>query len=39
MLDTIDILKNKKINFGVVIDDSGKDSGNFKKCVGIITFK
>lgn len=39
LLDAIDILKNKKVNFGVVIDDSGKDRNNLKKCVGIITFK
>jgi len=32
LLDSIDILKNKKINFAVVVNDA-------RKCVGIITLK
>lgn len=32
LLDTIDILKSKRINFGIVIKDG-------KSCVGIITLK
>lgn len=32
LLDSIDILKSKKINFAVVVNDA-------KKCVGIITLK
>ena len=34
LLDCIDILKNKKINFAIVINNDEQ-----RKCVGIITFK
>jgi len=32
LLDAIDILKNKRINFAIIVNDSGK-------CKGIVTLK